>query len=86
MQAAAAKGKQDAKAMYSILDNGKTVWSLVNTNNEQVDQNKSEHEKILLQVYSANTITTAEKLTYIVFINNNYGDITNNYRDNNRGT
>ena len=33
MQAAAAKEKQDAKATYSILDNSKTVRSLVNANN-----------------------------------------------------
>ena len=57
MQAAAAKEKQGAKAMYSILDNSKTVWSLVNTNNEQVDHAKSGHENILSQAYSANTIT-----------------------------
>ena len=82
MQGAAPKEKQDAKAMYSIPDNSKTVRSLVNTNNEQIDPDKSEHEKILSRAYSANTITTAKNLTYIVFINNNYSDITNNYKDN----
>ena len=46
-QAAAAKEKQDAKAMYSILDNSKTVQSLFDASKEQVDQGKSEHEKIL---------------------------------------
>ena len=62
MQAAAAKEKQDAKAMYSTLDNSKTVRSLVNANNEQVDQDKSEHEKIFSRAYSVNTITTTKNL------------------------
>ena len=62
MQAAVAKEKQDAKAMYSIFDYSKTVWSLVNVDNKQIDQGKSEHEKILLRAYSANTITTAKNL------------------------
>ena len=62
MQAAAAKEKQDAKTMYSILDNTKTVWSMVNANNEQVHQAKSEHEKILSQAYSANITATAKNL------------------------
>ena len=62
MQVGAAKEKRDAKAMYNILDNSKTVQSLVNANNEQVDQAKSEHKKILSRAYSANTITTAKNL------------------------
>lgn len=61
MQAAAAKEKQDTKAMYSFLDNRKTVWSLVN-NNEQVDQDKSEHKKILSRAYLANIITKGKNL------------------------
>ena len=62
MQAAAAKEKQDAKAMYSILDNIKTVRFPVNANNKQVDQVKSEREKILSRAYLANTIPTAKTL------------------------
>ena len=61
MQAAAAKEKQDTKAMDSFLDNRKTVWSLVN-NNEQVDQDKSEHKKILSRAYLANIITKGKNL------------------------
>ena len=61
VQAAVAKEKQDAKVIYIILDNSKTVQSLVN---EQVHQEKSEHEKILPlpRAYSANTITTGKNL------------------------
>ena len=47
--------------MYSSLDNRKTGWSLVN-NNKQVDQDKSEHKKMLSWAYLANIITKGKNL------------------------
>ena len=68
MKRTTAKEKQDAKAMYSILGNSKTVWFLVNTNlaiakqfgpwstpiTTRLTRTKVEHNEILSRAYSTN--------------------------------